>query len=462
MTKRSISQKQRSWLAGELNDWQSRGLLSADQAAPILDLYESQAELADRQRNKTLLTLMGIAALLVGLGVLLLVGYNWELMPDALKLLIIFGVTFGTHAAGFHLRFQRQSKLLSEVVIFLGCLFYGIGIHLVAQIFHLNVHYPAGLWWWALGVVPFAFLMDTPLLHALLATLLAIWCGMEIFDFHDAGLWFFGRWKSIPNGAYSLPIIALPGLVWGYRRGSLVTVTMYVMLLTWWMVLQPYAWEMWHEAFYLICALGGLMLIIAECHPSGSRYAIPYRLLGVLLAGYVLIAMSFYGFNKGLANFESKSSVLGVALLIAILLSATIYIAALLRRAGDPESLSLKEAVHQIVRTQYLLISLVVAMIALCLWQSAVGDLLIPTIVANAAMILLAFWLMNVGLREDRGRPFGAGVLFFLLWAVLRYIDLFGDFGGMLGGAMMFFFCGAALFGVAWYWRKRKKVQHDE
>jgi hypothetical protein len=83
-----------------------------------------------------------------------------------------------------------------------------------------------------------------------------------------------------------------------------------------------------------------------------------------------------------------------------------------------------------------------------------------PTILANIAMVVLALWLIQVGLREDRGRPFTAGVLYFLLWAVLRYIDLFGDLGGMLGASAMFFLCGATLFGVATYWRKRKVVRH--
>jgi hypothetical protein len=45
-----------------------------------------------------------------------------------------------------------------------------------------------------------------------------------------------------------------------------------------------------------------------------------------------------------------------------------------------------------------------------------------------------------------------------LLWAVLRYVDLFGAFGGMLGAALVFFICGAVLFGVALYWRNRKAV----
>ena len=35
-----------------------------------------------------------------------------------------------------------------------------------------------------------------------------------------------------------------------------------------------------------------------------------------------------------------------------------------------------------------------------------------------------------------------------------------GDFGGMLGAAMMFFMCGGALFGVARYWQGRKEVRY--
>jgi hypothetical protein len=83
-----------------------------------------------------------------------------------------------------------------------------------------------------------------------------------------------------------------------------------------------------------------------------------------------------------------------------------------------------------------------------------------PTVLVNVAMLAGAFWLMQIGLREDRGRPFAAGVVYFLLWAVLRYVDLFGDFGGMLGAALMFFSCGAVLFGVARYWQGRKEVRY--
>ena len=76
-------------------------------------------------------------------------------------------------------------------------------------------------------------------------------------------------------------------------------------------------------------------------------------------------------------------------------------------------------------------------------------------------MIVFGIWLMRVGLREDRRLPFFSGILYFLMWAVLRYADLFGERGGMIGAALMFFFCAASLFGIALFWNRRKEARHD-
>jgi hypothetical protein len=97
-------------------------------------------------------------------------------------------------------------------------------------------------------------------------------------------------------------------------------------------------------------------------------------------------------------------------------------------------------------------------LVGLTLWDATGGGPALPTVVANAATFVFTLWLIKVGLRDDRAQPFAAGVIFFLLWAVLRYIDLFGAFGGMLGAALVFFLCGATLFGMALLWRQRKAV----
>ena len=183
MSKRAITSKQRAWLLDELSLWRRDAIVSEQQAQRIADLYEGAGELAERGRSRAVFVLMAAAATLVGLAAMLLIGYNWQDLSRWNKLGIVLITLALTHGFGFFLRYRRNSPALSEHVFFLGCLFYGAGIWLVAQVFHINAHYPDGIWWWAVGVLPFALALETRLLHALLVGLLALWAGQEVLNF---------------------------------------------------------------------------------------------------------------------------------------------------------------------------------------------------------------------------------------------------------------------------------------
>lgn len=482
MPKRPLLDRQREWLVGEFEAWHDRGLISPEQTAVILDLYETTGDVAVRRRSHAVFVLMSVAALMCGFAVLLLVGYNWEEMWRPAKLAVIFGVILGTHAAAFHLRYRRDSPLLSESVFFLGCLLYGVGIWLVAQVFHLAGHYPDAVWYWAIGVLPFALLLDTLLLHALLVALLALWAGMEVLGFSHLGSWFFGRWHALPNGAYTLPLLAAPGLLWSYRKNSPATVALYAGLLAWWAVLQPFAWRFEDDVSYVIAFIGSvaaLLLIAGESHRNGSPFALPYRLFGAILAAGVLIPLSYHDFYEEFARRLTRAGgpfdpirILAVLALPVVVAGLTVAFRELRRRSGGLPDLTSESP--GLVRRLWFPAILTVVMT----FESLAGGLaefrndpvvgytplgaaeLVGAILGNVGMLACAFWLAGVGLREDRGLFFTAGVAYFLLWAVLRYIDLFGDFGGMLGASAMFFLCAGALFGVALYWRRRQEVRN--
>ena len=469
MDKRSLSQLQRTWLLGEMKAWQAQGLVQTDQAENILSLYEMPDESAARQQSLAIFALRGIAALFIGLAVFLVIGYNWEVLPAAVKLTILFGILLTVHSAAFYLRYRKAAHLGSELLFFLGCLLYGACIWLIAQIFHINAHYPHGFWLWALGVLPFALVLDTLLLHALLAAILAIWVGTEMLDSSPLGLGQFNRWLDFSKGAYTLPLLAAPGLLWAYRKGSPFTAGLYVALVAWWVVLLPFAWHWADNPIFFIAGVGALLMILAEIHPSGSPFAIPYRLCGVLLALGSLIPLSYYSMNKYLYNSPQRTN--GASLLdhtiqpLAILVLAALIVGGSLlvilrRRERDPR---LTQPVRAFFSRQWLPLGLLLLMTLLSLWTALVLEPLLPTILTNLAMLASALWLIAVGLREERGQPFAAGVLYFLLWAVLRYFDLFGGFGGMLGGAFLFLLCGVTLFVVSQFWRQRKqrKLHYD-
>jgi uncharacterized membrane protein len=454
---RVITRAQRDWLEAEIAGWRDLGFLSADQTERLLGLYETKEAFAARQQSLGLLTLLAIAATFIGLGVLLLIGYNWDQMPSSLKITAIFGAVIGTHALGFRLRYQTGWRQLSEVFFFLGCLFYGSAMWLLAQIFNISSSNYDALWWWALGSLPFALMLDTVLLPLLVAALLSLWVGFDVLSL-DRLFW------GLPDGAYSLPLLVAPGLYWSYRKGSALGVGIYVPVLAWWLVLLPIAWKLEANPTFFIGAVGSLMVLVAAMHPPGSEMAIPFRFYGVAIVGATLLPLGFYQFNKEVMNGTDIHAISGVEQMVMILIVAalTLTLAFFLQRstAGDQSVArrSFADSLREIAGRQAIPCGLLGLFAFLALWSPVTGDAWVPTIAANAAMIGLAFWLIRLGLVEDRGRPFAVGVAYLLLWAVLRYIDLFGAFGGMLGAASIFFLCGAALFSVGLYWRNRKAV----
>lgn len=456
---REITEPQRTWLAGELDAWRDSGVVTDDQVKAVLGLYATPQEAGELRRSKGQVTLLALAALMVGMGVLLLVGYNWEAMPAGLKVAAVFSSVVAAHGAGMLVRYRLGLRGFSEAAFLLGCLLFGAGIWLVAQIFHVNAGNADGFWWWALGVLPLAMVLETLVLHSLLVGLLAVWAGFEVFGSGDLATWLFGRLR-VPHGAYSLPLLVAPGLVWAYRKRSERAVALYVPLLAWWVVLQPFAWRLEANPVYFIGAVGGLLLLAAEAHRDGSVMAIPYRFYGASMVAGALVPMSYYEFNTWSRSGRSDVGLQALYLTCAtvVLAGAVVGVVAVVRRRTRREALPPAAEVREIARRQWLPCGMIVVMAALGFWNALTSEVILPTLVANAAMIILASWLVQVGLREDRGRPFAAGVAYFLLWAVLRYIDLFGAFGGMLGAALVFFLCGGALFGVAIYWRNRKAV----
>ncbi len=464
MTKRPITSSRRKWLSEELEAWQGAGVISAEQQQAIVDQYPSLDDAAEATSSKAVTALMGTAALMVAAGVLLLISFNWEAMPDIIKLVLVFGTIITTYVAAFTVRYQRGAIGLSNVLFCLGAIFYGCGIWLVAQVFHLNGHYPDGMWWWAVGTLPIAVCLDSLLAHALLVVLLSIWCGMELIGFSDLGMSFLFRMRWFPNGAYTLPLLSAPGVLWAYRSKSAKPLWLYVPLLTWWFCLQSISWEQtwhWHQnPIFFMGAVGSFLLIVAETHAVGSRLAIPYRTYGVLIAGAMLIPLSFVETHKYSWWSSDERSIGALMQAAAIVGIAIIGLAVVVRSHGRWNSgKDLLNGMKETARRQWMPVALMALMAFLSVWHAIAKEPYVPTLFANAAMLAFGIWLMLLGLREDRGRPFSIGVIYFLLWTTLRYFDLFGAMGGMLGGALVFFICGAFLFGMALFWKKRK-VSH--
>lgn len=470
MQRSKLTAAQQKWLDEELVGWQQDQIVSGEQAAQIRGRYESADEIHERKRSVAVQALFGMAGLLFGVAVLLLIGFNWSELSREVKLVVVLAVVTSTHLLAFRIRSKGKHVALSEIVSFVGCLFFGAGIWLVAQAFHLEAHYPDGVWWWALLVLPFALCLDSILIHALLVFLLGLWAGMEVIGYWHLSPWWMPGWGRLPNGAYWLPVLAAPGLVWAYQRKSPVTIALYVPLFAWWTVLQAIAMHLDSRCVFWIGNVGAILILLAEAHRPRDPRGVPYRFWGVAMSAGILLALGSMSFWQMLSlwwtswntndrwvpiTYEIGGS-FGLLIIAAGLLFAFRGAGAFNLRgeAGEKDS----------ARRRWFAIVLVGTMMFLSLWSLIVSNAeaasAIPIILSNGLSLAMALYLIKVGEQEERTRPFAAGVLMFLMWVLVRYIDLFGEAGGMLGAAVIFALCGAGLIVVGNFWsRKRKTLQ---
>ena len=453
---REINVSQRNWLVGELSVWRLQGLIDAAQEQAVLGLYPTPEQLGDRTQTLALKVLGSLAAVLMGLAVLLLVAANWELIPAAGKIALILAGLIGVHALGLYLRFVQGHPMAADMAALLGCFLYGAGIWLIAQIFHLTANDGAAWWWWALGTLPFALVSESLALHAMVAALLAAWVGVEVIGFNNLGAWRIGRWPWLPNLLPSLLLLIAPGLAWAYRRRDPRTLTLYVVVLAWWAVLLPLAWNQFSFTAEFVGAVAAALLLAAGLHRAGSPMRTPYFGFGAGLLAGALIPLSFYDWH----NNPDEGLAVPVALLATVMLClGSLAVALAVSRYRAASAADPIKTAWQSLEQNWLPFGIMALMAGMIWYRLMLSQTLGRwplAIVANLAMVALAFWLIRLGLSQDRGWPFTAGVLYFLLWTVLRYIDLFGNFGGMLGAAGLFFLCGVALFLVAQYWRNRR------
>ena len=451
MDQPSLPEPVRRWLPEALALWRAKGIITPDQAGIILSIYGSGADLSRQNHFRVLYVLSAMAAFLFGASILLVIGYNWQAIGREGKLAIMLCGTALVHGAGFLLRRGLGLPFVAQIVHFLGCLVYGAGIWLVAQAYHIDAHYPDGMLWWALGVMPFVLFEGNFLFHFLYAGLLGIWCLMEVlFSLGQPEMGFLG-FTGWPRGAYALPLLAVPGFFWAYRARSPLLLGIQVPLIAWWCLLQAVAWRTNQWAIFWVGGIGSNLLLVAQAHRRGDAMAIPYRFWGALLVTGALLVIGSDAFWRsmefgprwgGSGGAWDQWTLNTVFCAITLAAAAGTLLATWLRRRDSFDA------------TRLALPALMAIGIVAFGYLALVGvNAAVPAMIfGNTAILGLCVLLIRVGILEERLAPFAWGIFGFLVWTLARYIDLFSASGGMLGAAGLFALAGAALLVVGRFW----------
>ncbi len=172
-------------LKQELSRWRDGGLVNAEQERAILALYPDAGSKVD-VRHRAPAIVIGLAAALLGLGVILFYASNWAGMPPWLKLVQIFAVLILTYGGAFYLLLtDRRHPLAGRGLLLVGMLAYGAAIGLIAQIYHISAHPTTGVLVWAVGVLALSMIVEDRFGYYLAAALAFIWNFWEYATFNN-------------------------------------------------------------------------------------------------------------------------------------------------------------------------------------------------------------------------------------------------------------------------------------
>ena len=419
-------------IAREAAEWVDEGLIAESQAEKICQRYDIDYHQAGN-RSFAYAILVGLAALFVGLALITLIGGNWEDIPRSLRMggLILLTVTTQGLALRKHLAGKQAT---ADWLFLLGNLFYGASIILIAQIYHLGEHMPDGIFWWALGCLPFGVLLRSPWLTLQSLILALIWFFME------AGLGFYPA---------LLPLFLAGSLFVLYRgRQSILLFLTTVGGIGCW---AEYSLaELWRDgrqfdfhAEHIAVSTAMFITAYVFSHWLARRPGNNTKDYGAVLAVWSLrfglifmLVMSFAEPWRELirAHWDQQLSMFGVVVSLAAL---SMVLAVKVGRAGLVAGLL----------GFYLLTLLAV------ISSGDTSHAVYFQVVYNLVLIGVGIWLNIRGIHDGISHYFFLGVTAILLTAFMRYIDLIGDY---MGGALLFMLFAALLFGAAKYWQRQQ------
>ncbi len=248
------------WLHAESERWVREGILSSEQAERIRGLYPASRP----SRPWATLVFCGLGAVIVGLGVTLLFAYNWRAMPKAAKLATVFLGLGAAHAGGLYLFHRRpRYRALGEALTVGGTMLFGAGIWLVAQVYHIEEHFPTAFLVWGSGAFLLAWAMPSVFQALVSMAALCVWAGSESAGF------------DTPMHA-AVPLLAAGFLPLAYRERSRVL---------------------------LVCLLAAVGVALASVSAACSQGPVPF----LALLALSVLALAAGWLHEGAALFPESA-----------------------------------------------------------------------------------------------------------------------------------------------------------
>jgi uncharacterized membrane protein len=380
-----------------------------------------------------------IGAVLFGLGVILFFAWNWDGMPKAAKLGVIFAGLLASQSAGLWFHFKGRNRALGEGLAGLGTLLFGAGMILIAQIYHIDEHFPNSFVVWGLAALAMAWVLASVTQGFLAVLLLTLWFATEMWSF-----------QSTMHAAAPLIGLGLLPLAWRERSAWLFGVATLAFIFTL-LVSAVDVDEAWRWVFADAIVLAVSLILI---HPTLYRADFPQisaTLHNLGFLGYIIL-LYLFSFDEAASIFRQTLevrpqdgfyfSVLAVAALVALVI-------AFRREMAEPRQL---DQLHY---------PLVLLSLVLLLGAFFRADAVTPWLWTVTNVILLTHavvWILT-GSRDQHGRVVAAAAILCVMVAIPRFLDLFDS---LLMRALMFLLLGASLFLLGNFYQRQGRRNAPE
>ncbi len=425
------------WLIAEIDGWVNADIIEPEQGQAIKKRYPTPEEGPAWGR----IIFFSIGAILFGLGVILLFAYNWQQMPKLAKLAVIFVALIGAHGAGFWLRRPHSPhQTAGEGLHLLGTMIFGAGIWLIAQIYHIEEHYPTAFLIWGLGTLAMAWGLPS-IAHGTGAVLLfVLWNCFEAFDFKDPHLI-----------SPFLILVSIMPLAWLRHSRVLVTVGVIGFLVTLFPSVSLLEGDLAALVFFFCSCI-----LIAAGNVVRKRNLFPemgpvFTFIGFFIYFGILLILSFYHRGKGTWSVEFDQfmhSLFFFSFALAAIGAWAWAIWPTARKKGQPNS-ALSAEYYGVLATLGLMILNTLGLIPLKGWLGMA--------VFNILFLYQCILMIMTGCKTLNLKITVTGCVLFAVIAMARYTDLFRS---LVMRSLVFFIAGAVLFSVGLYYsRTRKQIE---
>ncbi len=422
-----------SWLSKEAKRWVSNGIITVDQADRIIRLYPAE------NKNRLVPVLLLLGAILLGTGVILFFASNWQYIPrwGKISIVIIPLILFHLSAQLTHENYPR----LSQVLTLLGCIMFGSGIWLIAQIFHISAHFPNGMLFWLLGVLPVAYILREELPLGLSALLLTSWVLAE----QSSSLLIIFIAMVLFGGVFCLTYTLRSSFALAV---TLISVAVFVNTEIYLILANNYRFDAAGSLIPFVLLLIGSSYNYMSKHPINEHmrnFPFIYKFFGVALTGISLLIMSLDFFAGDFIKLRHSGA---GYILFWVLYIAVAFLGAY---AISRQSSNLKEVIKE--NHPWLAVDVLIFTVLLVPFNE-----LTLMMVLNLFMFVWALLIIISAYQAQDGLYFILGMTSFNLYVLTEYFNFFWK---SLPKSMFFIAGGLVLVacGALMERQRRKAVQ---